>query len=93
MERMESGFVAQLSQRMNFMAVRCMDLLQGYNVLEQPGSPELGTQWRRNPSGWSGFGRTTFDGEKLKLRLIVNNLPLSIIMRAWRRKTYVHINV
>ena len=29
--------------------------------------------WRRNRSGWSGFGRTTFHGEILKLRLIVNN--------------------
>ena len=30
-------------------------------------------QWRRNRSGWSGFGRTTFHGEKLKLTLIFNN--------------------
>ena len=37
-------------------------------------------QWQRNRSGWSGFGWTTFHGEKLKLRLIVNNYPLITVM-------------
>ena len=38
------------------------------------------SQWRRNRSGCSGFGRTTFHGEKLKLRIIVNNYLLIIVM-------------
>ena len=43
MEGMEPGFVSQGIITSNEFRGSMLDLLQAYNIFEQPGSPELGT--------------------------------------------------